>query len=231
MIRLVLLLILLFASPTWADELIPGSYRIEYGGLYKVAADESVRFLQNRWRDQEFQLWRNEVISFGMLTRRNIRMVEHLNDWRYGPPWWTREWWHSLETHKGGAPPNRSIIIKKGSDFSLIDTPIFSISNSFSLRWKSLQATVDFKSKRPIMFSVGSVPAPRFGWKFKVAPEFKFSTIKIFSDPMRGIRRVGFRLVATHWIRKPIVSIEVRAWYSPLKRRGFIGVRFILLQW
>jgi hypothetical protein len=228
----ILLLLFLFnLSPANAQDLIPGSYTYEYGGLYKIAADESSRFLVNRWSEQE-RLWHNHgAITFGDFLKRRQSMFVHLDDWRDGPPWWTRDWFHSLEEKNGGAPPNKSITVKYGSSFKIIDTPLFSVSNSFSFSWKSFQAAVDFKSSTPIMFGMGSIPAPKFGWKFRVAPEFKFSAFKIFNNPMRSVRRIGFRFIATHWIRKPIVSIEIQVWHNPIRKRGFVGVQLVLLQW
>lgn len=232
MIRFVIFLVLLLTNPTWGDELIPGSYKIEYGGLYKIAADESYRMLENRWRDQEFHLWEEGAISFSELTRRNIKMSDRLNDWRYGPPWWTRTWWHSLETNKGGAPKNNSIVVRKGSNYVLIDTPLFTVSNSFSFKWKALQASVDFKAQEPVVIGIGEVPTPSLGWKFKASPEFSFSTMRVFDKPKRSIRRAGFRFIMTHWVRrKPILAIEIKAWYNPIRHQAFIGIQFTLLQW
>lgn len=232
MIRFVLLLVFLLTNPVWANELIPGSYKIEYGGLYKIAADESSRFLENRWRDQEFERWQDGGIDFLELTRRNMEMTAHLNDWRYGPPWWTRHWWDSFESHKGGAPPNRSLVVKLGSNFEIINTPLFTVSNSFGFRWKALEASIDFKAKKAISIGIGEVPTPSLGWKFKASPEFKFSTMRVFDRPSKSVRRVGFRFILTHWVqRKPMVAIEVRAWYSPLRNEAFFGVQVSLLQW
>lgn len=232
MIRLITLFILIFMQFTWAEELSPGSYRIEYGGLYKLAADESFRVLENRWRDQEFHLWEQGQIEFGELTRRNIWMSNHLNDWRHGPPWWTRSWWQSFEIHKGGAPPNNSIVVRKGSNFKLIDTPLFSISNSFAFRWKAFQASIDFKAEKALAIGIGDIPDPGLGWKFKVSPEFKFSTMRVFDKPQKSVRRIGLVFTMTHWVRrKPLLAIEVVTWYSSIKNEGFLGIQFTLLQW
>jgi len=221
----------LFSQPTWGQELIPGSYRIKYGGLYKIAAEESSRWLENQWADQELLLYENGAFDFNVFLRRNTIINSYLIDWADGPPWYTRMWWDSFEEKNGGAPLNKSIVVRWGSDFKIVDTPIFSISNSFAFNWKTLEASVDFKAANPITFGIGNVPAPRYGWKFKFSPEFKFSPAELVSRPSKAIRRVGAKLIMTHWIRKPIVAIEIVTWYTPIKSRTFVGVNLVLLQW
>jgi hypothetical protein len=233
MIRAIFVILMVFfaTNVNAQEELIPGSYTIQYGGLYKIAADESSRFISNEWRDQERLWYKSGAIEFGDFLRRQRRMAAHLNNWRDGPPWWTRSWWHSFEEKDGGAPPNKSIIVKRGSTYRLVNTPLFSISNSFKFSWKSFQGAVDYKAKSSIIFGIGNVRTPTHGWKFRFSPEFKFSTSKIFDGPSKIIRRLGARFTAIYLIKKPIVSIEVRAWYNPIRRRSFVSVQLTLLQW
>lgn len=230
-IILVILMCLFTTNVNGQEELIPGSYTIQYGGLYKIAAEESSRFIENRWRDQEFLWYKSGAIEFGDFLKRQRRMANRLNNWKDGPPWWTRAWWHSFEEKDGGAPLNKSIAVRYGSSYKLVNTPLFSISNSFKFVWKSFQGAVDYKAERSIIFSIGNVPTPKHGWKFKFSPEFKFSTSTMFDRPSRVIRRLGVKLTAIFLSKKPIVSIEVRAWYNPVRRRGFVSIQLALLQW
>lgn len=228
---LILLLTLLVLQPCMGAELTPGSYRIEYGGLYKLAADESRRFVSSEWAEQEFFLYNKGMLTWGELTQRSIEMTGFADDWRNGPPWWTRNWWDSLEPHRGGAPPNGSILVKVGSQYELIDTAFFTLTNSLNFKWKSVEASVDFKSERPISLNVGDVPTPSLGWKFKVSPEISFSPMRVFSSPTEAIRRLGLRLIATHYVDLPLVSVEINTWYDFNENRAFIGVLFTLLRW
>jgi len=228
----ILAFILLFSSNVYADELIPGSYTLEYGGIYKIIARESNRFLESQWRDQELARFTEGESDFLEFSRRQRQISEYLNDWRHGPPWWTRRWWHSFEEKNGGAKPNQSIVVRRGNTYKIIDTPLFSLNNSFELKWKTFEAAIDFQKKQPITIGIGSVKSPRVGWKLGFSPIVDLSSRRALIQPTRAINRLGITLGAIYYTNgMEILSVNVQTWYSFARNRTFVEIQLTLLRW
>ena len=231
MIKWIIVLILLFCTPCCGQDYPPGSYRIEYGGYHRLIARELSRRARRHWRRQINEAFDRGDINPHQWEHHHYWMTAHLIDYQYGPPWYTRAWFHSLEPSRGGAPPNNSILIREGKDFLLLSTPFFSLTNTFSLRFKSLESAIDFKSSRPIIVGEDA-PEPRTGWKFKISPEVSISAARILDEPHRVVRRVGIRIRATHSVRnKKIVGLWGRCWWNPTNNELFIFFQLSLLQW
>lgn len=214
------------------DGLSPGSYRIEYGGIYKLLYNETNRLLESRWRDQQGEQYLNGYIDFFEFERRHRDISDHLEDWKYGHPWWTRSWQDSLEID--GAPPNRSILIRRGTTVKIIETPFFTVYNSFEFRWRKLSATIDFKSSQPITLSVDDdIPPIELGWKFEFSPQIRVSTVHILAmDFSKTFSVVGVNINAIHTVKnKEIVEVRLFVWYLPHEHDVFIGASLRLLRW
>lgn len=230
MLKYLVLAFLLFCSGCTTISLIPGTYHVEYGGLYKIAVNETNRLLEGHWRDQQEALLQFGEIDYTLFLKRQNRISEILHDWRFGPPWWLRHWWHSFTPERGGAPIEKTLI-QIGKNYKLIDTPFFSFSNSFDFRWKSVQAAIDFSSDQPITVGVGDVPTPKLGWKLRFSPEFSFSASSIWKNPTEAIRRIGLNIGGVHSVGGiQIVAIDVQFWYLP-PEDAFFGLQLTLLQW
>ena len=221
-------IVVLLSSLAYPIQLSPGSYTVKYGGLYKIGVSESNRFFENQWRNQQEEIYLSGEISFGSYSRYQQDMNDFLSDWQYGPPWWTRDWWESMPTYKGGAPPNHSIQVSYGSIFNIIDNPIFSLSNSFDVRWKHLEASIDLESND--LVTLGSA-TPNTGWKFKLHPDISISS-RSFRENRNIIRSVGLVLSIVHFVNAvKISSIGVMATYRTERRAVDFEMQFKLLQW
>jgi len=213
------------------DYLSPGSYRIEYGGIYKMLYSETNRLLQSRWRDQIGEQYLSGNIDFFEFASQHREITAHLEDWEFGPPWWTRSWQESLVN---GSPPNRSILIKRGTTIKVIETPLFTVYNSFEFRWRKLSAAIDFKSSQPITLSVDDdIPPIELGWKFEFSPQIRVSTVHILAmDFSRTFSVLGVEINAIHTVRnKEIVEVRLFVWYLPHEHDVFIGASLQLLRW
>ena len=232
MYKLVLIFILLLSSSTLSqDYLSPGSYTIEYGGLYKMAASETNKFFSNRWREQQEELYEGGVTTFGDFSREQRSINNFMQDWRFGSPWWTRSWWDSLTIKNGGAVANHSIRIRHGKTFPVFETPVFTIFNSFEFKWKSIKASVDFDADRAFAFGEASMP-PRAGWQFQVEPAVSIASRALLGDIVRSIKSVGVVVSAIHTVRSiPIVSIAMTAYYESTENAFVFGVEMRFLQW
>lgn len=230
-------LIFLFNSNAYADgfipdELTPGSYTLEYGGLYKIIVREANRFFEGQWRDQELLRWQEGEIDFLEFTRRQEKISEFLTDWRHGPPWWTRHWWESFPPEKGGAPPNHSILVRKGETYSLLDTAFFTLSNSMDFKWKSLEASIDFSKERTITVGMGNVEPPRLGWKLRFSPILDISSGMLLRNPTKAIRRIGLSIGALHIVRDvQILQADIRVWYNHTDNETLVAGFITLLRW
>ena len=232
---LVIFLFFVTNSPEiFAQDLINGSYRIEYGGIYKLMYNETNRILESRWRDAQDLDYLGDKISFGELVKRQRDISAHLTDWRDGPPWYTRRWWHSLEEHNGGAPPNKSIIVRRGTTTKMIQTPLFTVYNSFEFRWRKLSASIDFKAAQTITLSVDDdAPPIELGWKLEFSPQIKVSTVHVLAyDFSRTFSILGVNINAIHTVRgKKIVEVRLFVWYLAHRHDVFIGVSLRLIRW
>jgi len=214
------------------DYLSPGSYRIEYGGIYKLLYNETNRLLESRWRDQQGEQYLAGNIDFFEFASRHRAISDHLRDWEHGPPWWTRSWQESLAVN--GAPPNRSILIKRGTTTKFIQTPLFTVYNSFEFRWRKLSASIDFKSAQPITLSVDDdIPPIELGWKLEFSPQIKVSTVHILAmDFSRTFSVIGVNINAIHTVKnKEIVEVRLFVWYLAHEHDVFIGASLKLLRW
>ena len=229
----VFLLFVLFPTATFAqDNLIPGSYRMEYGGIYKVIVDQSNRFLKSHWFDQEEILYDEGIISYETLVRRNRRISEHLTDWKHGTPWYYRRWWESFPEKKGGAP-ERPIVIRKGRTYIIADLGIIYLTNAFDLKWRGIEVAVDFHKKSSITLGVGEQLArPHSGWKFKFYPNAKVSSSDLLTDPLRSINRVFLNVSGVYTSRNvDLFAIVFNTWYEFKERSWNFGIQVALLQW
>lgn len=229
--KFLIIFLILLCSSAQAQELPPGSFTYQYGGLYKVIVKESNRFFKNKWRDQEIELLDNGNVNYTTFIRRQIHINSFLNDWRYGPPWWTRGWMHSMAPQNGGAPEEITIF-HKGSSYLLVNTPLFSLSNSLEFKWKSIQASIDFKKASPMMIAVGDIPAPKFGLKMRFSPELRFSTSTLLRNPSKAIRRIGLNIgvVYSNW-SKQLLAFDINIWLRPNDKEALIGLAVYFLQW
>lgn len=230
MYKLLFLLLLLMTPVVNAQELSPGSYTVKYGGIYKAMTSETHRFFESQWKGQEEEAYLSGEISFGTYARRQRRIDSFLEDWKYGPPWWTRSWWQSLPPNKGGAPLNHSIRICYGRTYKIIDTPLFSFSNSLSFKWKHLEATVDFDAKRPIIF--GRSEPPKTGWQFKLSPDISISTKELWKQSVGVVRTIGFFVSMIRTVKTiPVLSVALAVQYRPLRGSISCEVQIRMLQW
>lgn len=239
MSRLATLVILfLYAQPGWAqsifapDKLAPGSYRVEYGGLYKIAENYIIKLFEDAWRDQQVLLYNSGQISPSEFNKSQEDVYSYYGN-HHGPPWWTRQWWQSMMPGKKGSPPNGSILVQRGSTFLLINTPLFSLSNSFDFRWKGLEAAFDFTSNDVFSIGIeGAVKKPKFGLKLDVSPTIAISSPKEFSDVKKILNRIGLTIEGVIIENEiPMVSIDARTWYRPRDNDLSFVIEMSLIQW
>jgi hypothetical protein len=211
---------------------IPGSYRIEYGGLYKIIVGQTSSLLKARWLDQEEIRFQYGEISYPELNRRQGRIRLTLDEWRYGTPWYYRHWWHSLPEEKGGAPKVPKII-HKGKTIVFLDLGLIYFTTAGEVKWRGLEMSVDFDKKSSITLGVGrQVGKPRSGWKFKVYPNVRISTGRLFTKPLGSIRRVDINIGGVHSIRgRDLIAVIFNTWYNFEHRGWFFGLQLKLMQW
>ena len=111
-----------------------------------------------------------------------------------------------------------------------MDTPLFSLTNSFDIKWKTLEATVDFDAKHPIIF--GATKPPDTGWQLRISPDVSISSRGLFNRFKGVVKAVG-ALISVVQINKGIrtASIAVRASYRPIRDAIVVEIELRLLQW
>jgi len=219
-------------TKSFAQEDIPGSYHIEYGGLYKVAYDSVSRFLRARWLDQEelqYSVGNSAYIDF---IKNRRRIDDFLTEWEHGTPWYYRRWWHSLQEKNGGALKNPTKIYI-GKTRTLIDLGIIYLTNTGEVKWRGLEIAIDFEEESSITLGVGKeLNKPTSGWKFKFYPNMAISTFKLFNKPTETIRRVDIYIGGQHTIRRvDMTSFLLSISYDIEKNGWFFGFQLKLLQW
>lgn len=220
---------LFFAQITLAQDLVPGTYRIEYGGVYKIIARESSRFFENQWKEQGELEYLVGNDSFSHYYRRLSWINDHLYDWEHGSPWYLRCWHHSMEEENGGAR-RIPIRINYGTTYDIWRTPLFTIDNSFNIKWTKVEARLDLRG--PLEVSLGDIPPPSLGFKFNLSPELKFSSRRLLSAPHRAIERVGLTLTCTYYYRrKPTVGVYLQGLWRPNTSEAYLGLQVAMLQW
>jgi hypothetical protein len=229
----VFLFFLFFPSPSFAQsDLIPGSYRMEYGGIYKIIVGQSNKFLASRWFDQDEELYDEGIISYSQLVRRNRRVAGHIADWKNGPPWYYRRWWQSLEEKNGGAPETPQII-RKGRTYILVDLGIIYLTNAGEIKWRGLELAVDFNKKSSITLGVGErLIQPRSGWKFRFYPNAKISTRELIKDPFKSINRTYLNVSGVYSaFGRDMFAIIFNTWYDFELHSWNFGIELRLLRW
>lgn len=216
-----------FVEQTTMYEPIPGSYRIEFGGIWDIAHEEGMRYIERSWRDLEWLRFKEGAITFEEMSHRQNNITLSMSEWSGGEPWWYRHWWHSRKEEDGGAP-QEPVILAYGNTFKIIDNDLFSLTNSGDFELKGFEAAF---SSEDISYGV-RVTQPRTGWKVRLKPDIAFSSSQFLLDPTRAIRRLGARLTATHSVHGvDIVAINIRARWRFSRHDGIIEIQLSFLQW
>lgn len=234
MTYLVSLMALLFglSDCAHAQESIPGSYRIEYGGIYKVFMDQARATLRTNWIDYEESIYLNGYSNFETFMRKRNQINIIVDEWKNGLPWYYRNWWHSLSEKRGGAPQD-PLVIERGHTKILIDLGVVYITNAFQVKWRGLELTIDFEKQSSITFDIGREATEiKSGWKFKFHPELKVNMRRLLKEPLNCIRRVGLNIGGVHTVRgRDIVAIFAFIWRNFEERDTYFGIQLKLLQW
>lgn len=227
-----LLILLLIPSLASAQDLTPGSYRIEYGGIYKLLVDKSTSLFKAAWLDQNELLFESGQMTYCEMIRSNRDIKLSISEWRNGMPWYHRRWWDSFPEDKGGAP-EKPTVFYKGKTRIIADLGLFYFTNELGLKWRGVELAVDFKSRSPITVGVGGhVEAPRSGWKFRAYPNILISTKELFSNPLKTVRRVDLSIGGLHTVRgRDIVEAVFQIWHDLEESSWFFGAQIQLLRW
>ena len=225
------LFLLIFISSANGQHLIPGSYRIEYGGIYKLISGEANRFYESTWRDQERQRYLEGEINFLEFIRRQNKITEFVRDYSNGEPWHKRRWWESFPPEKGGAPLNGSIVLTYGRTDNLINTPIFTFNNAMELRWKKFEVAIDLEKEQSITLG-RQLESPKTGWKLDFSPIFDFSPGRLFSRPAEAINRIGFSIGGVHTVNtERIATVDLQVWHSLADNETRVGIFLAIARW
>ncbi len=235
--KLALLLVLATSMPVRADFLqhvtmareIRGSSITIYGGPFEIAYRQINRMLLNEWDAWNETLYLGGEIDSLEWGNRIRDMRDDMRLLRRGGKWWTRKWWwDNLPEAKGGAPES-PVITRFGRTFTLLDLKAFFITNAGNLKWRALEATVDFKSRDS--FSLGNKKDwSGAGWKMAVRPRIKFtSTGRSLVDIMRS---VGLNFVFSYWVHKQrILDVTASVRYNPPDDEIILLFQTTLTRW
>ena len=113
-------------------ETIPGSYRMEYGGVYKIIVKQTSNFLENHWLERQELHYNNGYFNYPELLSRQTEISLTISEWRNGLPWYYRHWWHSLPEDKGGVSKIPRVI-RKGKTIIILDLGIIDVTTAGEL--------------------------------------------------------------------------------------------------
>jgi len=229
-VRLLILLCLMM-MPVAAEE-IPGSYRIEYGGPYKIVVGYTSALLEARWLDCADLLYQNDDIAYHDLLRREQDIKLTIREWEHGTPWYYRDWWHSLPEKSGGVPKHQKTVFK-GKTKMFLDLGLVYFTTAAEARWRGVEMSIDFNKTSPITLGVGRrLNSPSSGWKFRFYPGLKISTSKLITQPLKSIRRADINVGGMYFIRGvDILALVLNVWYSLEQHDWLIGIQIKLVRW
>lgn len=205
---------------------IPGSYRIEHGGIrgriYKAAS----RTIRKEWTQRQRIFLDAGSIDIFEYRRRQRELGWAIQDDKNGGRWWDRSWFHSMLPEKGGASKERGIIYV-GRTYTILDVGIFSLNNTGSIKWREYQEEFDVgKSDISEDDSSGTT------WLVNLKPTASFSWSGFKKDFLLALKEVGFVATFTHSVRHiPMVEVKMNIEYDFHRKelKGFATIQ--LLQW
>jgi len=218
---LIFLIALIFPLPACADfashvtfqKHPPGSVRIKYGGVRSPIYNGAHKYLKDLWEDNYLERYEYGQIDYFELNKNLQTINDEMQDNKNGGKWWERKWRCSLNAKLGGAP-KYPIVTHIGQTTIILNTPIFSLSNSFKFEFKEFKATIDCKADDPFGFGA-NYNFSGYGWEFKISPKIKFGLSKTIRNLGNFIRKASFWLTTTYFIKHiPVIKFRLGAIYN-----------------